>query len=88
MSDPVTLANEAVEISSINPTTGQEAILKLTLTVSVPVPEDGSVQVRLPKWISTDEGAPENIPMVSDSMLTSCHVHADTNPSCEISEDQ
>ena len=90
MADPdlVKLANEAVSISSTNSTTGQEAILKLTLTVSVAVPEDGKVEVQLPKWLTAiNEGAPADESMINDQILESCEVHADTEPTCEITSD-
>ena len=61
-------------------------MLKISLTITVPVPEDGKVEVRLPKWITMDDGAPSDSPMVSDTILKKCAVHADTNPTCEIAD--
>ena len=50
------------------------------------IPEDGIVEIELPKWITTSQGVDADLAMVTDETLVECVVHQDTNPECTIEE--
>ena len=52
------------------------------MTLSKAVPEDGKIEVQLPKWITSEERPSGNLPMVTDEILKSCQVRKQTNPTC------
>lgn len=82
----ITLPSTAVTLTSGNgAVAGQYTYLDVTIAIESPVPQNGKVEIKFPKWSYASLGAPSEQSMIGD-FTTSCTVLNTSNGSCEIDE--